>query len=79
MTPEEHVSEALRARIIAVAGGADVHFERLELPGIIAPRLHFRVWVGQMGNGARAYNGGTMAEAAENAVRALTPDDPLPW
>ena len=79
MTQEEAARHALRARVLAVAGGADVHFERLELPGIIAPRLHFRVWVGQMGNGARAYNGGTMAEAAENAVRALTPDDPLPW
>lgn len=79
MTPEDHVSEALRARVLAVAGGADVQFERLELPGIIAPRLHFRVWVGPMGNGARAYNGGTLVEAVENAVQALTPDDPLPW
>lgn len=79
MTHEEAARQALRARVLAVAGGADVHIERLELPGILAPRLHFRVWVGPMGNGARAYNGGTLNEAVENAVQALTPDDPLPW
>lgn len=79
MTPEDHVSEALRARVLAVAGGADIHIERLELPGILAPRLHFRVWVGSMGGGARAFNGGTLAEAVERAVTCLTPDDPLPW
>lgn len=79
MTPEDHVSEALRARVLAVAGGADVHFERLELPGILAPRLHFRVWVGPLGNGARAFNGSTLPEAVDRAVFCLTPDDPLPW
>lgn len=79
MTAEDQVSEALRARVLAVAGGADVRFERLELPGIIAPRLHFRVWVGPAGKGARAFNGSTLAEAVERAVMHLTPDDPLPW
>lgn len=79
MTPEDATREALRARVLAVAGGADVRFEHLELPGILAPRLHFRVWVGPAGNGARAFNGRTLAEAVDRAVLALTPDDPLPW
>ena len=78
MTHEEAAREALRARILAVAGGADVRFEQIECPGILGPRLFHRVWVGPPG-GARSYGGDTLAEAAENAVRALTPDDPLPW
>lgn len=79
MTHEESASQALRARVLAVAGGADVHFEESTLHGILGPRLFHRVWVGPMGAGATAYDGDTLVEAAENAVRALTPDDPLPW
>ena len=79
MTHEEAAREALRARILAVAGGADVRFEQMECPGILGPRLFHRVWVGPPGDGSRAFNGGTLVEAAEYAVRALTPGDPLPW
>ena len=79
MSHEDAARQALRARVLAVAGGADVHFERMETPGILGPRLYHRVWVGPMGAGATAYDGDTLVEAAENAVRALTPDDPLPW
>lgn len=79
MTHEESAREALRARVLAVAGGAEVRFEQMECPGILGPRLFFRVWVGRMSNGARSYDGDTLVEAAENAVRALTPGDPLPW
>lgn len=78
MTHEEAAREAMRARILAVAGGAEVRFEESSFRGILGPRLHFRVWVGPPG-GARSYGGDTLVEAAENAVRALTPDDPLPW
>ena len=78
MTHEEAAREALRARILAVAGGADVRFEQMECPGILGPRLFHRVWVGPRG-GAKSYGGHTLVEAAENAVRALTPGDPLPW
>ena len=69
-----NVAEALTA----AAGGADVPFEQMECPGILGPRLFFRVWVGPRG-GARPYDGYTLADAAEDAVRALTPGDPLPW
>lgn len=79
MTHEEAARQAIRARVIAVAGGADIHFEESSLPGILGPRLFHRVWVGPMGAGATAYDGDTIVEAAENAVQALTPDDPLPW
>lgn len=78
MTHEEAARQAIRARVIAVAGGADIHFEESSLPGILGPRLFHRVWVGPPGN-ATAYGGDTLVEAAENAVRALTPEDPLPW
>lgn len=77
--PEEAAREALRARVLAVAGGADVRFEQMECTGILGPRLFHRVWVGQMGNGSRAFNGDTLAEAVEWAVFCPTPDDPLPW
>jgi len=76
---EDAAREALRARMLAVAGGAEVRLEESTFPGILGPRLFHRVWVGQMGNGARAYGGDTLVEAAENAVRALTPEDQLPW
>lgn len=78
MTHEESARQALRNRVIAVAGGAEVRLEESSLPGILGPRLYHRVWVGPPGN-AQAYEGDTLVEAAENAVRALTPDDPLPW
>lgn len=78
MTHEDAARRAIRARVLAVAGGADAHFERMEMPGILGPRLYHRVWVGAPG-GANAYDGDTLVDAAENAVMALTPDDPLPW
>ena len=78
MTHEEAARDALRARVLAVAGGSDVRSEQMECPGILGPRLFHRVWVGPPGD-ARSYGGDTLVEAAENAVRALTPGDPLPW
>ncbi len=65
-------------RVLAVAGGAAVHFEESSFPGILGPRLYHRVWVGAPGN-AKAYDGDTLVEAVESAVQALTPGDPLPW
>ena len=76
--PEEAAREALRARVLAVAGCVEVRFEESSFSGILGPRLFHRVWVGPPGD-ARSYGGDTLVEAAENAVRALTPDDPLPW
>ena len=78
MTHEEAARKAIRARVLAVAGGAEVRFEELIFRGILGPRLFHRVWVGPPGD-ARSYGGHTLVEAAENAVRTLTPDDPLPW
>lgn len=75
---EDAARQTLRARILAVAGGVDVRFEESTFPGILGPRLFHRVWAGPPGD-AKAYDGDTLVEAAENAVRALTPDDPLPW
>ena len=78
MTHEEAARKALRARVLAVAVGADVRFEESTIPGILGPRLFHRVWVGHL-DAAKSYGGDTLVEAAESAVRALTPDDPLPW
>lgn len=78
MSPEDATREALRARVLAVAGGADVRFEDVEAREATGRIIHYRIWVGPPG-AAVLYAGRTFAEAADRAVIALTPDDPLPW
>lgn len=70
MTPGDHVSEALRARVLAVAGGAAVRFEQVECRGEPGRIIHFRVWVGPPG-GARLFGGRTLEQAAGRAIDAL--------
>jgi len=75
MSAEDATREALRARVLAVAGGADVRFEDLdamEAPGRI---IHYRIWVGAPG-GADLYAGRTLAEAVDQFERGRKVGDP---
>lgn len=70
MSPEDATREALRARVLAVAGGAAVRFEEIDRMDEPGRPCFFRVWVGPPG-AAKLYGGRTLATAVERAERAL--------
>ena len=71
MTHEEAAREALRARIIAVAGQQAIRFEELHphIPDPTRPTF-YRVWVGPPGN-ARMFGGTSLEQAGERAIDAF--------
>lgn len=76
MSAEDATREALRARIIAIAGAPFrvEEVEAMDTPGRIT---HFRIWVGPPG-GADLYAAHTLAEAVARLERGEKVGDPGP-
>ncbi len=70
MSPEDATRDALRARVLAVAGGAAVRFEELDRMDVPGVPFFFRIWVGPPG-AAKLYGGRTLAAAVERAEQAM--------